>query len=98
MDEIIVGDNGTILEGIVNDEEGVVDVRGADVLFIIKSATTRIEKNGIVTDGLNGVIQCTLDSDDVKEIGSYSFQANIKFIDGKSFSTDIQKFKVGRKL
>lgn len=98
MSEIIQGDNGTIIEGVVSDNVGVVDIRGANVTFTIKAPTKRIEKDGIITDGVNGVVQCTLNSDDVQDIGNYVFQATVKFVDGKSFSSNMQKFKVGQKL
>jgi hypothetical protein len=75
MSEIIQGDNGTILEGTVSDENGIVDIRGASVIFTIKSSTKRIEKNGTVTDGQNGIVQCVLNSDDVQDVGNYIFQA-----------------------
>jgi hypothetical protein len=98
MSEIIQGDNGTILEGTVSDENGIVDIRGASVIFTIKSSTKRIEKNGTVTDGQNGIVQCVLNSDDVQDVGNYIFQATVKFDDGKIFSSNLQKFKVGVKI
>ena len=98
MSEIIQGDSGTILEGTVSDDNGIVDIRGCTVTFTIKSSTKRIEKDGMVIDGQNGIVQCVLSSEDVQDIGNYVFQATVKFSNGNQFSSNLNRFKVGAKL
>lgn len=98
MSEIIQGDNGTVLECTISDQNGIVDIRGSQVTFIIKTPTRRFEKEGNVTDGLQGKAEVVLLSEDVSDVGNHVFQANVKFSDGKQFSSNLQRFKVGAKL
>lgn len=98
MSEIIQGDSGTVIEATISDDNGVVDIRGGSVEFVIKTSTKRIIKQGTITDGLNGICQFVLNSEDVQDIGNYAFQGTVIFPSGKKFSSDIHKFKVGQKL
>lgn len=97
-DEIIQGDNGTVVQTIIKEDLNIVDIRGATVEFTIKTATRRFTKQGTVTDGINGVCEFILNSEDVSEIGIIAFQATITFSSGNKFSSDIKKIKVGQKL
>lgn len=98
MSEIIQGDNGTVIECVISDQNGIVDIRGTEVLFVIKTPTRRIEKQGNVTDGQQGKCEVVLVSGDVQDVGNHVFQANVKFSDGKQFTSNLQRFKVGAKL
>lgn len=98
MSEVIQGDSGTVMQVIIRDSEGVVDIRGATVEFIVKSSANRIVKQGTIVDGQNGICEFVLDETDVQEIGNYVFQCTVLFPNGKKFSSNLGKFKVGQKL
>lgn len=98
MSEIIQGDSGTVMQATISDSDGLVDIRGATVQFVVKSSTNRIVKQGTIVDGQNGLCEFVLDENDTQEIGNFVFQATVSFPNGKKFSSDLGKFKVGQKL
>lgn len=98
MSEIMQGDNGTVLEAIISDQNGIVDIRSSTVKFILKTPTRRLEKVGTVTDGLNGKAEVVLASEDVSDVGNHVFQCEVSFPSGSKFSSSIGKFKVAPKL
>lgn len=98
MSEIIQGDSGTVMQATISDGNGLVDIRGTSVIFTIKSATKRIEKQGAIVDGQNGLCEFVLDENDTQEIGNYVFQATVMFPNNRKFSSDLGKFKVAQKL
>jgi hypothetical protein len=98
MSDIRIGDNGTVIELQIVDDVGIVDLRGTVVEVLIKLRAKRINKIAQIKDGLKGLCEFTLNREDIDEIASYSFQATVKFPDGKEFASSIGYFTVGKKL
>lgn len=98
MPEIIQGDHGTVMEMIISDHNGIIDIRGSTIEVTVQTSTRKFVKQGVVTDGLQGKAEFTLNSDDVQDEGIYVFQCQVNFPSGSNFSSNIQRFTVGRKL
>ncbi|MED3562228.1 BppU family phage baseplate upper protein [Bacillus xiapuensis] len=96
--EIVQGDNGTILELIIQDDNQVIDLTGATVQVVITYKSTGKIKQAVVTDAINGKCEVTLNSDDVLFDGVYSFQATVIFPNGNKFTSNIQRFTVTKKM
>jgi hypothetical protein len=98
MSDIRIGDNGTVIEITIRDQDGIVDIRSATVEILIKLRAKRITKIAQIKDGLKGLVEFTLNREDIDDVASYSFQATVKFPDGKEFASSIGYFTVGKKL
>jgi hypothetical protein len=100
MSNIIQGDNGTILEFIVKDDNGIVDLSSAtSVTFRMqKSRNIYSEKVGTITDPVNGKCQITLNSDDTSESGKFAYQVTVLFMDNTNFSSNVNILTIDRKL
>jgi hypothetical protein len=98
MSNIVQGDSGTILQATIFDDDGIVNITGAQVVFTIKSATRRNVKQGTVLSGEQGLCQVVLISEDLDTSGNYVFQAEVDFANGNKFSSSLGKFKVDPKL
>jgi hypothetical protein len=96
--EIVTGDNGTTIRLTITDDKGIVDIRSSTVDVLIKYKNRSITKQATVTNGELGQCEVMLNSSDVSVEGIYTFQCTVKFIDGKQFSSDIQRFVVSKKL
>lgn len=96
---IVQGDNGTLLNFTVTDENGVVIL--TDIISIEATITTgerRVTKVCNITDAVLGKCQAVLTSEDVATNGTYIVQITVKFIDGKIFSSTKGKFMVDKKI
>lgn len=98
LDEIIQGDNGTVMNLTIKDHKGIVDIRGATIEVVLLNGSKRTVKPSQVTNGELGQCSFTLSSTDVSESGTYYFQTTITFGDGKSFSSNVRTFKVRQKI
>lgn len=99
MSNIVSGDNGTLLEFTVSDNESIVDLSSASTVeVIIKHRNNRTVKTGQITNPLSGQFEVELSSSDVQYEGVYSFQATITFLDGKKFSSNVGRITVDKKL
>jgi hypothetical protein len=99
--EIVQGDNGTILSLTVVDDKGnVVDLRTAtSVELAIKySRGMPTIKQGTITDGQNGKVQVVLNDTDTANEGIFAIQCTVNFIDGEKFNSDIQKLIINNNL
>lgn len=100
MNEIVVGDNGTILNLTINDDNGnIVDLRSASsVELVIKFRGIPIIKTATITDSINGKCNVTLTNSDIPNVGVYTIQTTVYFQNSTQFSSDIQSFVVGKNL
>jgi hypothetical protein len=98
MSEIRIGDNGTVMQVTILDQDGVVDIRSATIQIVIKQRAKTITKTAQIVDGLKGICSFVLNEADITEEGTFSFQAEVRFLDGKVFNSDIGRFSVGKKL
>lgn len=99
MAEIIQGDSGTIIQVTVSDNNGVVDLRAAsDIEVTIKTPKRRIVKQGVVVDGILGLVEFILNQTDTEDIGVCVFQIRVNFTDGSSFGSDLKRFTIGQRL
>jgi len=96
--EIVQGDSGSVLSLTISDDSQIVDLTNATVEVVIKYKATGIVKQATVTNALQGECQITLDASDIPHQGIYSFQATVKFSDGKQFSSQIERFSVSKKM
>lgn len=94
MSDIHAGDEGTVFELTVRDDDGVIDIRGAAVTADIKYRNILTTKQGSIIDGVNGLVDVTLTSDDVKFPGNYTIKVHVTFQDGRYFSSDDIRFPV----
>jgi hypothetical protein len=96
--EIVQGDNGNILELVIQDDFQIIDLTNATVQVVLTYKTNGRIKNAVVTDAVNGKCEVTLTSEDVMFEGVYAFQATVTFNDGRKFTSNIQRFNVLKKI
>jgi chitodextrinase len=96
--EIIQGDSGVVLEFTITDNQSIVNLTGSTVEIILKYKAITIKKQATITDAINGKCEVILDAEDISNVGVYSFQATCTFSDNRVFSSQIQRFPVGRKI
>jgi hypothetical protein len=97
VEEIHVGDIGTVFEHTIKDCDVVVDISSAttqEVYFqrpnngIADAHTTSFK-----TDGTDGIVQYSTVADDLDEAGTWKIQFHVIMPSGE-WHSDIQKFKV----
>ena len=96
LDEVHVGDIGTVFEATITDAGVVVDISGAstkDLNFLKPSLATLNKAASFTTDGTDGKIRYTTLSGDLDEAGTWQIQGHVIF-GGGDWSTDIIKFNV----
>jgi hypothetical protein len=98
MSNIAQGDSGNIIQAKISDDDGVVDISGCQAIFTIKTSKRRFEKDGVVVDPLNGLVEMTLDETDTSDVGNVIFQCQVIFPNTNKFSSSIGKFKIDPKL
>jgi len=96
VNEIHVGDIGTVFKGTVMDDTVAVDISGATTKQIIlkKPSGEKLTKTAIfVTDGSDGQIAYTTISGDLDEPGGWEIQAKVILASGTWYS-DVGNFDV----
>jgi hypothetical protein len=98
MNEIYQGDNGTLLSLTITNEESVIDLTDSTVEVVIKYKRTGIKKEATITDATNGKCQITLNAEDVNYEGVYTLQATVTYLNGNTFTSNVQRFTVNKKI
>ncbi len=97
LDEVHVGDIGTVFEATITDAGVVVDISGAstkDLNFLKPDGTTTLNKNGsFTTDGTDGKLRYTTISGDLDTAGTWQIQAHV-ILGGGAWKSDIIEFNV----
>jgi hypothetical protein len=96
VEEIHVGDIGTILEATIKNINTPVDISSATTKNILlkKPAGTVLTKAGVfTTDGTDGQLQYTTISGDLNEDGVWEIQAHV-ILPAGNWHSDIKKFSV----
>jgi hypothetical protein len=96
MSDIHVGDIGTQLVVLVEDENGFMDISGATVkqiLLFSPRGDLLIRDASFVTDGTDGLLVYTTLKDDLLVAGEWKIQADLTNSSG-SWSTDVKTFDV----
>lgn len=96
--EIVQGDNGTVIELTIQDGTKIIDLTDATVQIILTLRSSGKIKQAIITDAINGKCEVTLISDDILYDGVYTFQAVVYFSDGRQFTSNIQKLTINKKI
>jgi hypothetical protein len=65
---------------------------------VIKYKRTGIKKEATITDAQNGKCQITLNAEDVNYEGVYSLQATVTYLNGNTFTSNVQRFVVNKKI
>jgi hypothetical protein len=95
--EIHVGDVGTILRVIVEDDGAVINVSGTDsrTIYLKKPDGTKLTKTAVfTTDGSDGKIQYVTISGDLDTEGWWKIQGLVHWASGNQWYTDWQPFEV----
>jgi hypothetical protein len=98
MNEIYQGDNGTLLNLTITNDESVIDLTDSTVEVVIKYKRTGIKKEATITDATNGKCQITLGAEDVNNEGVYTIQATVTYLNGNTFTSNVQRFTVNKKI
>ncbi len=97
LDEVHVGDIGTVFEATITDAGVVVDVSGAstkDLNFLKPDGTTTLNKTAsFTTDGVDGKIRYTTIAGDLTPAGTWQIQAHV-ILGGGDWKSDIIEFNV----
>jgi len=100
LEEVHIGDIGTALRLVVEEDGAVVDVSTASAKLIIlkKPHGTRVEKTAsFTTDGTDGKIQYATISGDIDEAGTWQYQGKVT-IGSNVWYTEIAEFEVFENL
>jgi hypothetical protein len=104
VNEIHVGDIGTIFELTLMDDTVVVDVSSAvaigtkQIHFVRPDGTASTEEASFTTDGTDGKIQfITPDVNFLDQAGGWKIQGKVTLVTG-TWSSDISSFKVYKNL
>lgn len=101
LEEIRLGDIGTLFKCTIKDNEDIVDVSTATtkLLKLFKPSGSLLTKNAsLFTDGTDGIITYTTVSGDLSELGTWQLQGKVEFTEVAQFNSSIEKFKVHRNL
>lgn len=101
--EIHLNDIGVQFLVTMKDQDGdiITDLNLlADKKFIfVKPDLTKLTKNAIfVTDGTDGLLYYTSLTGDLDQSGTWNFQVVVTYSNGKTYSSDIERFIVHRNL
>lgn len=94
--EIHVGNIGTALRLLVQDEAGVVDISSAVTLEITlwkPDTTTSVKTAVLVTDGTDGLMEYVTQAADLDQAGVWKIQGKVVFA-GSTFYTLVNNFRV----
>jgi len=99
--EIHKNDTGTVLQTkIVDCSDNVIDISSATTKTIIlkKPSGSSLEKAAnFTTDGTDGYLSYTTQSDDLDEVGTWKIQAYV-VTSGGAWKSNFKSFKVHRNL
>jgi len=87
-------DTAPSLEATLSDDNGAIDLTGASVMFVMKTAPTRacntpsvsafsLKKAGVVADDAGGVVRYDWEAVDTLTEGNYRGEFEVTFVDGK---------------
>lgn len=96
VEEIHVGDIGTVFEVTLNDCDAIVDLTGAlsqELIFKKPDKSVITRTTVFKTDGTDGIITYTTVANDLDQKNSWQVQAKVTLPTG-TWSSDIHKFKV----
>lgn len=96
VNEIHLGDIGTIFEVTLKDDSGLVDLTGATTteLYFKKPGNKTLTKTAIPDgDPTTGILRYTTIADDLDTVGWWKIQAYI-VLPGGSWKSDIGTFEV----
>lgn len=96
--EIAQGSNGVILNFTIKDNGQVVDLTGATVQMLLTLRSSGKIKQAEITDVVNGKCTVTLNADDILFDGVYTFQNTVSYPDGRTFTSNVQKLTVTKKI
>lgn len=96
MSNIYVGDNGTVVEISISDDDGAVNLTTATTITatFTKPDGTTFEKTFSVTDAAAGECNTTLMSADNSAAGIYTFKTVASFVNGSIFRGSVQSYLV----
>ena len=100
VNEIHVGDIGTIFEVTIKDGASTLNVAGAStkqIIFKRPDNQTVAKAASFKTDGSDGILQYTTVSGDLNQNGTWSLQANLVLAAG-TWRSDITTFEVHANL
>lgn len=100
VDEIHIGDVGTVLEATIKDGDTVVNISSATVKkfkFERPDGSTFEKTASFTTDGSDGKIKYTTEASVLNVVGVWRFQAYLELASGK-WSSDIAEFTVFRNI
>jgi len=94
--EIHVDDVGTVFRITLMDGSSPVDISGAttkEIVFERPDKTSVSKTASFYSDGTDGILEYTIQTDDLDVAGSWRLQAKVTLTSG-SWSSDIQPFVV----
>jgi len=95
VEEIHVGDIGTVLTTTIYDGSTIVNISAATLTWMFKKPSgVVVTKAGVlVTDGTDGQVKYTVESGFLDTAGTWNYQ--VKVVDGSNlWYSDINEFKV----
>ncbi len=96
MDTPRVGDVGTVIEMLIQEDGSAMDLSGATTMQIIfrKPDGSKLEKDAsFKTDGTDGRLKYTIGAGDLDQVGVWSCQAKVIFAGGL-WTSSINSFEV----
>ena len=77
------GDTWPNLSAQLMHQGGAIDLTGATVQLVARSASKIIQRSATVTDALSGFVTCALSAEDTEVSGRYNAEFEITFYDGR---------------
>lgn len=95
---LVQNDHNIVVEMDIKDDNGVVNLTGANVSLKIKTPEGKIIiKDCNITSAADGIVQVNLTEEDLKESGNYHLEAIVNTLDGR-FNSNINLVYVGQSL
>lgn len=98
LSNVFQADNGTVFEMTIIENGEIVNISNASVEIVMRIKQYTVTKQATITAAQYGKCEITLSSSDITVEGVYQFQAQVKYTDGRVFSSDIQRFEVKKRL
>jgi len=97
-DTINIDDIGTDLQVTITEGGTAVDISSATdlVIILVKPSGAEVEKTAeLLNDGTDGIMRYVTDSDDIDEVGDWSYYGRVTFSASEVYhSVDPQPFEV----